>query len=206
MNEQHSHRPVATVNGERFRSAPRNRPDRLHYNPDIHWLFVEADGALGKHGATMHLIRDGSGEVTGAMSSGSGGTISNNGHIIDQFNRRISAVSRWRRLMAILCHVPQAQRVHLRVRYIDYERQHTEIRGLRAAYSDLAGLAWHLAKEAGEDCDLRDALGRSSGKKIPIVSKYARLAERENRRAHRCWIDVERQHAANLPIEEGPSA
>lgn len=206
MTQTRPVRPVASVNGERLKGATRNRPSRLHYNADIHWLFVESEGALGQHGATMNLIRDVDGNVTGAMGGGSGGTIADNGKIIDQFNRRLGAVTRWRRLNAILCGMPPLQQLHLRVRYVDMERQHTEIRGLRAAYSDLAGLAWHLAKEAGEERDLRHALASSSGKTIPIVSKYGRLAEKENLRAHRCWIDVERQNAGSLPIEGGPCA
>jgi hypothetical protein len=181
-----SKRSVARVNGELVGKAPRARVDKRRWNDDIAWYLGEAGGELGERGVSID------------PSGGGGGNPADTWHLHEQRLRSGPAVAKWRRLRAVWVELRAASQRHLRVRYRDLERQHSEIMGLRAAFGDLAGLAWDLCQDQAE---LRKRLCAGSAKSDPVISKLRRDAEAANKAAHLDWLDQERLMA---PVAEVP--
>lgn len=170
-------RPTARVNGNLVKRAPRAQGgDKLHRNEDIEWLRNHSRGDLGEQGCNFE--------------PGNGGrNPADNWHLIERMHRAMPAVVRWRRLNQIMGALPSETQALIHHRYLVTEREHTEVVGLRAAFSDLATLAWHL-------CDDRDGMrrklssGRASGDRD--VTQLRNRANEVNRRIHREWLDAER--------------
>lgn len=183
---------IAFVNGEAVRAAARPRIDKRFRNEDIAWLLCEARGELGERGMA----------IDPAGGGGSRDPLRVQGAIFDQLDRALPSVARQRRLMSVWATLsPEHQRI-LRARYKDQERQHSEVVGLRATFSDLAALAWYLcAPEAKED--LRKRLSQASSKRDAVIEALRKLTERANREAHKAWIDAE-MSVAMLETEAAP--
>lgn len=173
----------ARVNGQRVARAPRSRGgDRLYRNGDIEWLLNQSRGELGEQGSNICPVKG-------------GGDPSDNWPRIEQMHRAISAVERWRRLSAVMARLSPESQLLLRERYKATEREHSEIMGLRAAFSDLATLAWFLCEDR-QSMRRKLSSGKSGGDRD--VNQLRVLATATNRRIHVEWLDAEREMALEI--------
>lgn len=171
----------AYINNKPVPRASRGRPgNRLHYNPAIEWLLNQSRGELGEKGQSFD------------PSSGGGGSITDNWPSIERLHNSIQAVERWRKLNAVFARLTTEQRVLLKQRYRITERSHSEVRGLVAAFSDLATLAWHLCADKET---MRVKLCKCSAKSDKTITALRHAAEQANREIHIAWLDAEREIA-----------
>lgn len=170
---------VAFINGKRSRAPRRERlGNLLHYNPDIEWLLNQSRGELGERGLSI--------DPNGGSS---GKSCADNWPTIERLHRACGAVAIWRRRNAVFSRLTPETRSLLRQRYLVTERAHSEVRGLVAAFSDLATLAWHLCEDKAL---MRDKLSAGSARSDKSVTSLRRIAERVNAEIHRAWLDAER--------------
>lgn len=128
-------RTTARVNGELVGKAPRSKVDKRRWNDDIAWLLTESRGELGERGMAI--------DPAGGGSRNPADT----GPLHDQRLDSMLAVEKWRRHWGTWEALSGWHQRVLLIRYRDHERRHTEVVGLRAAFGDLAGLAWHFGQE-----------------------------------------------------------
>jgi hypothetical protein len=168
------------INGDLVARTPRPKVDKTRTNDDIRWLLVHAAGELGEQGMAIDPAGGGSRNPA------------NTGPLHDRRLDSMPSVHRWRRRWAVWCALTDDSRRTLRSRYRDEERQHSEVRGLRAVFADLASLAWDLADDRD---DLRERLSRGGSKRDQVVEGLRRKAEAVNRAAHLEWLEAERRQA-----------
>ncbi len=111
---------------------------------------------------------------------------------IERLHRSQVAVVLWRKRNAVFARLSSETRVLLRQRYRVTERAHSEVRGLVAAFADLATLAWHLCTDKES---MRTKLSRGSAKSDKTITALRHEAERVNREIHAAWLDAERDIA-----------
>lgn len=169
---------MARVNGELVGKAPKARVDKRRWNDDIAWFITEARGELGEKGMAI--------DPTGGGSRNPADTWP----LHETRLQAGPAVRKWRRLWSVWAELSQTHQRTLFVRYRDQERQHTEIRGLRAAFGDLAGLAWELCADDERE-GLRERLSHAGAKRDAGIDALRRKSEAANRAAHIAWQDVE---------------
>lgn len=171
---------IAFVNGEAVRPAPRARPDLRYRNEKIEWLVVHAPGELGEKGMA----------IDPAGGGGSRDPFKREDSATATLERSFPAVRRWRAIWMVWEQLEPLRQRRLTARYRDTERQHSEVVGLRAAFGELAGLAWHLCPES-ERGDLRDRLSNASGKRDKVIEAHRKRTEDANREDHEAWIAIE---------------
>lgn len=158
--------------------------NKLHFNADISWLLNESRGELGEQGMAI------SGEPGGSK-------ITDTWHLHERMHRAGWAVRKWRRLQSIFDQLDPKHQLTLRSRYRDEERQHSEVRGLKAAFGDLAGLAWSIC---GDRVAMRHELSLfKPSTRNPVINRLLKLAEEQNREAHEAWLQEEGIQALTAP-------
>ena len=159
--------------------------DPMYFDEDIRWFLNDSRGELGESGFAPD------------PTSGGGRNPANNWPAIERLHRAQGAVHRWRRLNDVWCELDSGTATALRHRYKVTERERSEVVGLRATFSDLATLAWHM-------CDDKEDMRRrlSSGKRSddPKVRALKTKAEKENRRIHASWLDARRDTSHRVSV------
>lgn len=171
--------PPCSINGSPI-GAPR-RPrggDSRYYDEDIDWLLNEAPALLGERGSGFG---EGGGSKTGEQAASG---------IHDQRIRATDAVERWRRLHGFWVNLSPRAKLILSARYS--RKSYWDIRGLKAAFEDLASVA--LTVTTDRDA-LSKALSKSSAKQVHIITETRRNAEREVTDAHLEWQGIKREAA-----------
>jgi hypothetical protein len=158
------------INGDLVARAPRPRVDKTRTNDDIRWLLVHAAGELGEQGMAI--------DPTGGRSNPSDASF----QAIKRARGAVPSVERWRKLTRIWDRLSLGSQQVLMVRYRDAERQHTEIVGLRAAFSDLGTLAWHFGQALDPQLALRILRTRV------LMQRRARVIT--SAQARFVWVDL----------------
>lgn len=174
----------ARVNGQKVARASRARGgDRLHYNPDINCLINELPAELGEKGQSID------------PAGGGGGNPADNWPAIERMHRSRFAVAKWRRLNGVMIELCTETQTLLRKRYRIAEREHSQVVGLRAAFGDLAVLAWHLCEDK-ERMRPKLSSGKAGGDRE--ITQLRNRVTVVNRRIHSEWLDAERAQALDF--------
>lgn len=179
-------RPTARVNGEVVRGPGRSRQvNRLYFNDDIFFLIHEAPGALGKKGSNFE------------SGGGTCHPFDSQSALYSRLHAATFAVAKERYLRTVWNSLPRATWPKLIERYASSERQHDEIRGLRATFGDLGRLALYLAEDRD---DLRNRLSSGGAKRDKVIAALRARTEAENLAIHREWLDAQRDLGIDPPI------